>query len=116
MIKPYYERSIEDFPDSAIVQVRQSTERGSDLWYAVMNRPPGLLGQSMPDFSTCGRIEEEAVRLCATKLREDAKGTGKYAPHSCFSGYDLHWVLNPWWAHCNGEEVAEDMLASLKRK
>ena len=101
MSKKYYERSLEDFPDEVIVKVRESKDRS--LWYASMNTPPR--NYSFPDFATAGATREEAIARCAKVMRDDARGIGKYAPHSCFRGYDLHWILCPWWATVQGEVI-----------
>jgi hypothetical protein len=104
--KPYYTRSLDDFPDDVIARARQG-ERG---WYAVLNSPNNIHGRSMPDFSSFGDTREEAIARCAKVMRDDDKGIGKYAPHSCFRGYALHWILCAHWAHRMGEEV--DALGS----
>lgn len=112
-MKPYYQRDLSDFPDEVIVSVRESNERNG-LWYAVLNRPDNIHGRGMPDFSTCGTTREDAIQRCATTIRNDAIGIGKYAPHSCFKGYDLHWILCAHWARQMGEEV--DSRLSLSDK
>lgn len=105
-MKPYYQRDLSDFPDEVIVHVRQSTdERFPHLWYATLERPNDIHGRGMPDFVTCAPGREEAIAKCAKVIRDDAKGIGKYAPHSCFQGYYLHWVLCPHWAKKMGEDV-----------
>lgn len=102
-MKPYYQRTLDDFPDDIIVRARQSTTPGGTYWYAVLNSPRNSRGYSMPDFSTCATTREEAIRKCADVIRKDALGIGKYAPHSCLLGYDLHWTLCKYWAFLQGE-------------
>lgn len=104
-LKPYYQRSLDDFPDDIIVRVRyiESTK----LWYAVLNTPNTRAGRAMPDFAGCAKTQEVAIRNCARAIRDDAKGIGKYAPHSCFVGYDLHWILCKYWAYCRGENIED---------
>lgn len=46
--------------------------------------------------------------VCATKIRNDAKGIGKFAPHSALlPGYELHFVLMAHWAAKEARLIAE---------
>jgi len=91
--KPFYQRSLDSFADHIICRVRQG-ENG--LFYAVLDLGPEPY-VSEPDFSTCAETASEAVKQCAIKIRNDAVGIGKYAPHSVLQGYDLHWRLAKHW-------------------
>lgn len=89
------QRTLDSFADHIIT--RASRGKDSGLWYAVLDVPlPGYVAD--PDFSTCCRTKAEAVAACAKKIREDAKGIGKYAPHDLVTpSYDLHYRLMPHW-------------------
>lgn len=91
---PYYERSLGSFSDEVITDV---IEGRNGTWYAVLDVGPKR-GPGDPDFSTGARTREDAVALCAAKIRRDAVGVGKYAPHSVLTGYDLHFRLARHWA------------------
>lgn len=87
---PFYERTLDSFSDAVITSARQGND--STLWYAVLDWG----ARSYPsdaDFSTCASTREEAVALCAAKIRDDQKGIGKYAPHD-LDMWRLceHWV------------------------
>ncbi len=93
---PFYKRTLESFADETITCARPS--RDGQRWYAVIDvGPQGRV--SDPDFSNCAATETEARRRCAARIRADAKGIGKYSPHSLLKpGYDLHFRLMKHWA------------------
>ena len=91
---PYYKRMLDSFADGIITKV----VHGDHLWYATLDTGPYYKGFG-PDFSSSGKTPEEAVANCAAKIRADAQGTGKFAPHDILTpGYDLHFRLMKWWA------------------
>ena len=85
--------TLDKFPDHIITRTSQS--KASGLWYAVLNLPPN--SRSWLDFSTCAPTEDEARNACAQRIRDDANGIGKYAPHQELTGYSLHHQLTPYW-------------------
>lgn len=90
---PYYERTLDSFADAVITR----TIRSERNWYAVLDTGPYC--ETSLDFSTCRPTEAEAIAACAAKIRADAKGIGKYAPHGLLTPcYDLHFRLMRWWA------------------
>jgi hypothetical protein len=91
----FYERTLGSFTDEIITSVRQGND--NQLWYAVLDVGP-VSYPSDPDFSTCATTREAAVARCARKIRDDAIGLGKYAPHDILTGYALHWRLMKHWA------------------
>jgi len=107
-------RTLDSFDDETIVKVRQS----SNLWYAQLEYGDAEIYPSYPDFSTCANTRESAIKQCADKLRNDAIGIGKYAPHSILTRYELHYVLFPQWekkelAHCDADCV-DDFNHTIK--
>lgn len=97
MNTPYYERTLDSFADSIITRVHRNESRTG--WYACLDVGPESY-VSDPDFSTYAATRKEAIRLCAEAIRQDAKGIGKYAPHSLLvpGDYDLHFRLMKHWA------------------
>ena len=93
---PFYQRALDSFSDEIITRTRQADDGQS--WYAVLDT--GFHTQvSDPDFSSAAATREDAVRACAARIRTDARGIGKYAPHALLEdGYDLHFRLAPHWA------------------
>ena len=94
---PYYERTLDSFADHIIT--RCTDKPSSNGYYnAVLDTGPN--GHvSDPDFACqgYGKTRAEAIAKCATAIRADARGVGKYAPHRCFQGYDFHWRLAKYW-------------------
>lgn len=93
---PYFDRTLESFADETITKARPSQDRKG--WYATLDVGPTSY-VSDPDFSSYAETREAAIRLCATKIRQDAQGIGKYAPHRCLTGYDLHYRLMEYWVN-----------------
>ena len=90
---PFWEKGLDDYPDDIIVRARQS----GNGWYAVLDSGFGS-GVGDPDFSTYGGTREQAVANCARTVRNDAKGIGKFAPHSILvQPYSLHFQLCKHW-------------------
>jgi len=79
--------------------------RGWDGWYAYMDVGP-FRDPSYPDFSTAHKKREEAIKLCAQKIRADADGTGKNAPHLAWNGYDFLHEISFWWDY-KEREISE---------
>lgn len=93
---PYYKRTLDSFADEIITSAIRSGD--GRRWYAVIDVGPKRW-VSDPDFSRCGATRQEAQRQCAQAIRNDARGIGKYAPHSLLrDGYDLHFRLMKHWA------------------
>ena len=84
--------NIEQVPDHILTRAERAS---SGLWYAVLNLPPGSF--SWLDFSTCADTEDAARAQCATKIRDDARGIGKFAPHAELTGYSLYYKQIPYW-------------------
>ena len=100
--KPYYERSLDSFADDVITSVRPGR---NGLWYAVLDVGPNHYPGD-PDFSTCCDSNARAIAECAKKIRNDAKGVGKYAPHSILvTPYDFHFRLAKHWASKEERDV-----------
>lgn len=92
---PFHERTLDSFSDKIITK---SQQRSSGLWYAWLDVGPDGWA-SDPDFAWGGNNTEEQVVLeCAARIRADARGIGKFAPHSILTGYDLHFRLMKHWA------------------
>lgn len=93
---PFYERDLASFADDIITR---QTRNSDGSWHAVLDC--GLIPHlSDPDFSPYGyaATKEEAARRSAHAIRQDAKGIGKYAPHSVLvPGYDLSFRLMRHW-------------------
>lgn len=93
---PYYERTLGSFADEIITRQRQLKDGN---WHAVLDC--GFRSYvSDPDFSIHGyaATRADAARKCAAAIRNDARGIGKYAPHSLLrDGYDLKFRLMPHW-------------------
>lgn len=82
---------IDRLPDRALVHARAASWNGG--WYAAVDIKDTYV--SDPDFSTCGRSEADAIKVCADKIRADLRGEGKYAPH--WDAYDVKYRLLPHW-------------------
>jgi len=93
---PFYDRDLSSFADDIITW---QTRNGDGTWHAVLDC--GMIRHlSDPDFSPhgYGSTREEAARKSAHAIRLDAKGIGKYAPHSVLvPGYDLSFRLMRHW-------------------
>lgn len=88
-------RTLDSFADEIITKVSRAQ---NGLWYATLDVGPRWF-VSDPDFSTCAVTKEAAIAKCAAKIRADARGEGKYAPHDLLlPGYSLHYRLMPYWA------------------
>lgn len=94
ILVPYRQRTLESFADDVIT----TSHRGESgrYWYAKLDVGPQKQ-VSDPDFSQCAESEEEARAKCARTIRDDARGIGKYAPHSILvdglqSRLLKHWV------------------------
>jgi hypothetical protein len=90
---PFYERTLDSFADHIITRTRQ-TRPGH--WYACLDTGPTSYA-SDPDFAAWGATEADAVADCATRIRRDASGIGRYAPRKALSGYELRWRLMKHW-------------------
>lgn len=90
---PAYARALSTFSDEAMVDVSQSGK----LWYAALSWPPDYRYSSL-DFSTCATSRDDAVRLCAGKIRAAHLGKLKYRYGDIECGYVLHWKLQTHWA------------------
>lgn len=92
---PFYTRTLDSFSDEVITR-QIELEVG---WHAVLDC--GMLDQvSDPDFSPWGYgpTRAEAASSCAAAIRGDARGIGKFAPHSVLvPGYDLEFRLMKHW-------------------
>ncbi|MCE6958721.1 hypothetical protein LAZ40_06630 [Cereibacter sphaeroides] len=84
-------RTLDSFADDIICQ--RSGDRNAVLDCGFLDNI------SDPDFAPYGYGADfaEAARNCAQWIRADARGIGKYAPHRCLTGYDLHYRLMPHW-------------------
>lgn len=82
---------VDALPDHALVEHRKAGTWAG--WYAWVSL--NLRAMSDPDFSTGAQTREDAVRLCAAKIREDLRCIGKYAPH--WGHYDLRYRIVPHW-------------------
>ncbi len=92
---PFYKRTLDSFADDVITRSRPSSDgRG---WYASLDVGPDSQ-VSDPDFCRYAKTQAAAIALCAAAIRSDAQGIGPYAPHRCFSDYDLHFRLMKHWA------------------
>lgn len=93
---PFYKRTLDSFADHIITRARP---RDDGSWHAVLDC--GFRSHvSDPDFSPYGygQSREEASARSAAAIRADARGIGKFAPHSLLvPGYDLHWRLMKHW-------------------
>jgi len=93
---PFYKRTLDSFADHIITRARP---RDDGSWHAILDC--GFRSQvSDPDFSPYGygKSHEEASARSAAAIRADARGIGKFAPHSLLvPGYDLHWRLMRHW-------------------
>lgn len=91
---PFYKRTLDSYDDATITRVSPS---GKGYYAALDWGEKSYPGD--PDFATYGRTREEAIALAAKSIREDARGIGKFAPHSCLvPGHDLHFRLMKHWA------------------
>lgn len=71
---------LDEFSDETLTRVRYST---AGLWYAVIDHAPAVAAHSWLDFSSCSSVDAAtARRICAAKIRDDANGRGRYAPHN----------------------------------
>lgn len=91
---PYFDRTLDSFSDETLTKVRPSQDRRG--WYATLD-VGSTQYVSDPDFSTYAENRDEAIRLCAAKIRADAQGVGQNAPHRCLTGFDLHYRLMQHW-------------------
>ena len=89
MSTDFWERPLDSFADDIIVSARQADWGG---WYAVLDWG-GSDGPGDPDFSCAAGTKEDAISRCATSIRRDQMGFGKYAPHDL----DM-WRLRKYWA------------------
>jgi len=88
---PYWDRELDSWENRAITRTSKSDSSG--LWYASLDsRGYKYCGL---DFSTCCQTKEDAIRLCALKLRLDNLGIGKYAPHDDL-GKSLYYHSTYW--------------------
>ena len=94
--QPFYKRDLASFADEIITR---QTERDG-RWHAVLDC--GFNDYvSDPDFAPhgYGKTRQEAAERCASAIRLDAQGIGKFAPHSVLvPGYDLHFRLMKHWS------------------
>ena len=98
MTTPYYERTLDSFADHTITKCTDKPSANGFYNATLDTGPNGSL--SDPDFAPhgYGKTREEAIAKCAAAIRADARGIGKFAPHSCFQGYDFHWRLAKYWS------------------
>lgn len=94
METPFYERTLDSFADEIITKIACKTSAG--VYYAVLDVPDG--SNIGADFSTGRSKAEDATAACARKIRDDHRGIGKFAPHSCLQGYDLKFRLMKHWS------------------
>jgi hypothetical protein len=89
--EPFYKRTLASFDDQIIT--RTSKAKDGKGWYASLDN--GGTYWNDPDFTSYAVIETDAVALCAKVIREDARGIGKYAPHSLLieGSYSFHFRL-----------------------
>lgn len=93
---PFYKRTLDSFADHIITKAHPRNDGG---WHAVLDCSFKTY-VSDPDFATHGYGKDvaEAHARGAKGIRNDAKGIGKFAPHSILKdGYDLHWRLMKHW-------------------
>lgn len=93
---PFYDRTLDSFADDIITH---QSRRKDGSWHAALDCS-FRNWVSDPDFGSAGygKTKEDAARNCARAIRDDAKGIGKYAPHSLLvSSYDLHYRLMRHW-------------------
>lgn len=75
---PWWERDLDSFADDIITKASKAeTWEG---WYASLDHGPTRWSGD-PDFATAASTRDEAVRLCAKKIRDDQRGIGRFAPH-----------------------------------
>lgn len=94
---PFHKRTLDSFADHIITKARP---RKDGAWHAVFDCS-FVIWVSDPDFATYGHAKDaaEAHARCAKGIRDNAKGIGKFAPHSIFKdSYDLHWRLMKHWS------------------
>lgn len=92
---PFYERDLESYADDIITRTRPSGDgRG---WYARLDC--GIREWvSDPDFVGYGKTRAAAITDSAQRIRNDARGIGKFAPRDVLKpGYDLHFRLMRHW-------------------
>jgi len=90
---PYYERSFDSWENEIITRV---TGGSNGNWYAVLDSRGYKFGSL--DFATCCDSRQDAIRMCALRLRLDVIGIGKFAPHSTLQGYERTWEMAKFWA------------------
>ena len=100
---PFWERPLDSFEDRILTCVRM-TEPG--VWYASLDKPSDR--RLSVDFATGARSADEAVQLCAQKIRDDVRGVGKFAPH--LDNLDLFYLRRYWSAK---EALATDLQKRL---
>lgn len=90
----YYNRTLDSFADEIITRCSGPTNG----WYhAVLDRGPYDISFDFAAYGY-GRTREEAIARCASEIRRDARGIGKFAPHDCFRGYTFRFQLCKYWS------------------
>ncbi len=92
---PYFDRTLDSFADETITKTQIGKESRS--WYASLDVGPTQY-ISDPDFLTYANTRDEAIRLCAAKIRAAAQGVGEHIQYRCLTGYDLHYRLMQHWS------------------
>lgn len=100
-LRDHERAEVGSLPDAALVITRQSED--GRRWYASLR---GRRWPSDADFATCRETREETIAACASKIRDDMRGVGKFAPH--FDAYSLLYQFLPAWREAMTEgEVSE---------
>ncbi|MFO1027771.1 MAG: hypothetical protein U1E70_21550 [Acetobacteraceae bacterium] len=95
MTVPFDERTLDSFADEIIVRAEPAAD---GRWRAVLD--VGLWRfNGDPEFASTDTSREAAVARCAQTIRDDARGIGRYAPHTLLSpkGYDFRFRLCRHW-------------------
>ena len=91
----FLERTLDSFEDETIVRVWQAQH--NQLWYAVLDTGPRGYEQD-PKFWASASNRDSAVRKCAKKIRDNARGDSEIPTHSIFTEeYDFRYRLCMWW-------------------
>jgi len=86
----YYNRKLDSWESEIITRAC----RGKSCWYAGLDTRGDRY--SSIDFATGADTRQDAVRMCALKIRLDQLGIGKYAPHKI--KFEMQWEWGKEWA------------------
>ncbi len=89
--QPHYDRVLDSWENEVITR---STSGKGDYWYAVIDTRGDK--HCTIDFATCCGTRQDAIRMCALKIRLDQLGIGKFAPHKI--GFEMRWEWAKLWA------------------